>query len=172
MRWSTLVLLGMALLYGGWPQAYGEVFTYYVWTDDQGVTHAGDTPPVDHAYETRTIEVETNGGPAAPPAGAASSQGGSGGGGKGNEEPAGTTTGNTPAPTDSADLPTATEEQQRLEQQPGFNAGGAPTAPGAKAAPSSPAASSSGTATGAPAAAGSATAPGSPIAPPPVTGGY
>jgi hypothetical protein len=52
-------ILGI-VLYGflaspGWC----EEITYYIWVDDEGVTHAEDSPPRDRDYETRTIEVDT-----------------------------------------------------------------------------------------------------------------
>jgi len=169
MRWPTLFLLGTVLLFGlAAAPVRGEQVTYYMWTDDEGVIHAEDTPPVDHDYETRTIEVPTSTSPA--PSGDA----GAGGGapspgteaGGGNAPTAGAPS---EGPTTDAQRAVADEEQRRLEQEPGFNSGGAETAPGAETSSPGSTASGAEAATGGAGAQGAATAPGAAI-PPPVIG--
>lgn len=167
MRWPTLLLVGTVLLFGlAAAPVRAEQITYYVWTDDEGVIHAEDTPPTDRDYETRTIEVPTNASPApsgdSGATGEAPSPGTEAGGGN---IPADTAT--SEPPTTDLDRAIADQEQKRLEQNSG--AGGAETAPGAQTASPSPTAPGSEAATGSAGAEGTATAPGAAI-PPPVIG--
>lgn len=169
MRRPTSLLFVTVLLYGlAAAPARAEQVTYYVWTDDQGLPHFEDTPPANHAYETRTIEVPDSTGTAPPGASGANTESPS----PGTEEGGGNASSSAAtqsAPTTDAQRPIADEEQRRLEQEPGFNAGGAATAPSADTASPGSTATGAGPASGSAEAQGAATAPGATI-PPPVVG--
>jgi len=144
--------------------ALGEQIKYYVWTDENGVIHAEDTPPKDRDYETRVIEVDENVIPAPEPspgsAGAARSGDDSESGGRS------ATRSDAGGSSSASDAAIAEEEQRRLGQE-GVQTGGAATAPGAKTAPASSGAQGAGAASGAGTAQGAATAPGATFTPPP-----
>lgn len=158
MRWPISLIAG-ALICGLWAPAHGEQIKYYVWTDDQGVTHAEDRPPKDRDYETRVIEVDTSGSSSPP----AFSRGISGGGN--TERRSSSSSGRSDDGPSRDDLETtiADEEQQRLDSNTGVTQSGRNAAQGGSTATSGSAAPGAGAAAGGPTAGGAALAPPSAI---------
>jgi len=162
MRWPISLIAG-ALVCGLWAPAHGEQVKYYVWIDDDGVTHMEDRPPKDRDYETRIIEVDTGVSP--PQSTFSSGSSGSSDTERRSSSRSGTTD---ESSLDELDAAIADEEQQRLESEGGTAQSGASTAEGSTAAPAGSAAPASGAAAGGSTATGGASAPAATF--PPVIG--
>ena len=67
MRWYRRLAIAAMLSAFAAVAVHGEQIKYYVWVDENGVTHMEDKPPKDREYETRIIEFGANVAPSSPP---------------------------------------------------------------------------------------------------------